>query len=515
MQQNKGGEPKLFKVFGRFSSALLLGALTLHAGAFEDYKNAQNDSFKKYKDERDAEFNNYLKEQWKAYKEFAGESLYEKPKPKVIPQTSYVAPPSLGPKIIIELKATPQPIVEQKPVVNVKPVIVEKPLIVTPPSVVVAPVAPIVAAPIVKAPTKDINFLFYGSPLSFATPFGLKQARFFPNTQEGIASFFDKAASSEYQNLVSDIQATKKALNLNDWGVYLLVNDLSSKLFSSADDANLFSWFLFNKLGYAVKVGLANNHVVLLSYSQKTIYSTPNYNLDNKKFYALSYYNKGGVGALYTYNKDYPGSLKPLDLGIETLPNLALAKNSKTLKYTHLGKEVKVAFNYNQNIIDFMATYPQADYDTYFDAPVENESYVQIATALKKYIDGKSASDAMNFVLSFVQHAFLYQTDQQQFGREKPMFAEETLFYGASDCEDRAALYGYLMKKLFGANIVGVKYSDHMATAIHVPLAGDAVKVGDERFVVADPTYINATIGQAMPQYKSVIPETFIKVEPK
>ena len=202
-------------------------------------------------------------------------------------------------------------------------------------------------------------------------------------------------------------------------------------------------------------------------------------------------------------------------MGIETLPNLALAKNSKTLKYTHLGKEVKVAFNYNQNIIDFMATYPQADYDTYFDAPVENESYVQIATALKKYIDGKSASDAMNFVLSFVQHAFLYQTDQQQFGREKPMFAEETLFYGASDCEDRAALYGYLMKKLFGANIVGVKYSDHMATAIHVPLAGDAVKVGDERFVVADPTYINATIGQAMPQYKSVIPETFIKVEPK
>ncbi len=578
MQQNRDGEPKLFKTFGRFSSALLLSVLTLHAGSFEDYKKAQNESFKKYKDERDAEFNNYLKAQWKAYKEFSGESVYEKPKPTVLPEAKYVAPLSVGPKIVIQLKATPQPIVEQKPIIAPKSILIEKPIIIEKPPMLKKPVAfskpvvaqkpiaidkplskkpvalqkpvvaqkplaitkplvvsvPAVSAPVaapiivppivakpqevisaVQAPTQDINFLFYGSPVSFATPFGLKQARFYPNTQEGIASFFDKAATSEYQNLVRDLQATKNELNLNDWGVYLLVNELSAKLFTSIDDVNLFSWFLLNKLGYSVKVGLANNHVVLLAYSKKMIYSTPSYTLDQKKYYALSFYNKSGVGALYTYNQDYPGSLKPLDLSIQSLPKLSMAKNSKTLAYNYQGQEVKIAFNYNQNIIDFMATYPQADYDTYFDAPIENESYVQIASGLKKYIDGQRASDAMNFVLSFVQHAFAYQTDDQQFKREKPMFAEETLYYNASDCEDRAALYGFLMKKLFNANIVGVKYSDHMATAIHVPLAGDSVNVLGERFVVADPTYINATVGQAMPQYKSVIPESFIVVKAK
>jgi hypothetical protein len=237
--------------------------------------------------------------------------------------------------------------------------------------------------------------------------------------------------------------------------------------------------------------------------------------LDQQKFYALSYYNKSGVGSILTYNQDYPGSVKPLDLAIESLPNFREAKNSKNLKFNYQGKEVKVPFNYNQNVIDFMASYPQADFDTYFDAPVENETYVQVATALKKYLDGMRASDAMNFVLSFVQHAFIYETDQQQFGREKPMFAEETLYYSASNCKDRASLYGYLMKKLFLVNIVGVKYSDHMTTAIHVPLSGDSVNVDGERFVIADPTYINATIGQAMPQYKRAIPETFIKIEPK
>ena len=499
MRHNKDGEPKLCKLFGRFSGIVLLSVLTLHAGAFEDYKSSENESFKKYKDERDEAFNNYLKEQWQAYKEFAGESVYEKPKPKVIPKTTYVIPPSLGPKVIIEVKTVPKPIVVEKPIIALKPIVLEKPKELI--------------APIVQVPKKDINFLFYGSMLSFQTPFGLKQARFYPNTQEGIASFFDKAASSEYQDLIADIESAKTQLNLNDWGVYLLVNDISTKIFDKADDANLFSWFVFNKLGYAVKVGLANNHVVLLTYSKKIIYSTPNYTLNNKKFYALFYYNKSGVGSILTYNQDYPGSVKPLDLAIESLPNFVEAKNSKTLKFNYQGKEVKVPFNYNQNVIDFMASYPQADYDTYFDAPVENESYVQVASALKKYIDGKAASDAMNFVLSFVQHAFIYETDQQQFGREKPMFAEETLYYNGSDCEDRASLYAYLMKKLFNANIVGVKYSDHMTTAVHLPIAGDFVNVANERFVIADPTYINAVIGQSMPQYKGVIPETFIVVK--
>lgn len=480
MQHNRDGEVNLYMRFGRFSSLLLFTVLTLHAGSFEDFKKSQNESFQKYKDERDEAFDNYLKEQWKAYKEYSGQTLYEKTKPNILPKTTYVQPPSVGPKVIIDIKTEQKPLIIQKPV----------PL------------------------QKDISFLFYGSKLNFQTPYGLKQARFYPNTQEGIASFFDKAASSEYQAFIADIQATSTQLNLNDWGVYLLVNQLSAKIFEDIDDAKLFSWFVFNKLGYAVKVGLTeNNHVVLLTYSKKMIYSTPSYTLDNKKFYALSYYNKRGVGNVYTYNQDYPGSVRPLDLALLTLPNFPVAKKSKTLQFNYQGKAIKIAFDYNLNIIDFMASYPQADYDTYFDAPMENETYVQVATALKKYIDGKRASDAMNFVLSFVQHAFVYETDQQQFGREKSMFAEETLYYPGSDCEDRATLYAYLMEKLFHVNVVGVKYADHMTTAIQVPMPGDAFYIEHQRYVIADPTYINATIGQSMPQYRSVIPERFIIVK--
>jgi hypothetical protein len=111
-----------------------------------------------------------------------------------------------------------------------------------------------------------------------------------------------------------------------------------------------------------------------------------------------------------------------------------------------------------------------------------------------------------------VQNAFTYEVDEEQFGREKVMFAQETLYYDKSDCEDRAILYAYLVRKLFHVGVIGVKYKDHMATALYIPMDGDSVRKGRKRYVIADPTYATANIGMSMPKYKSVIPESFIVV---
>jgi len=250
-----------------------------------------------------------------------------------------------------------------------------------------------------------------------------------------------------------------------------------------------------------------------MHYSKKVIYSTPNYNFGKKKFYVVANYAKGSVGKLYSYKQDYPGANKPLDLSLHTLPKFEFDIKDSTLSFKEFGNKYSIDYDYNQNLIDFMATYPQADYDTFFNAPMDARSYASVANGLKKYVDGKKASDAMNFVLHFVQKSFKYERDYQQFGREKVMFAQETLYYKKSDCEDRAVLYSYLVKELFGVGVVGVKYKDHMATALYIPMQGDSVKDGSRKFVIADPTYINASIGQSMPKYKSQRPESFIVVK--
>ena len=364
----------------------------------------------------------------------------------------------------------------------------------------------------VKIVNRDINFDFYGTRLGFDMPNGIKEANFYPQNQTGISNFFNEAASSNYDDLVNDVKKVSKDMNLNDWGVYLLVLKLSDNIFTHSDNSKLMSWFMFNKLGYAVKVGLAKKHIVLMHYSKKIIYSTPNYSFGKKKYYVVANYAKGSVGRLFSYRQDYPGSTKAMDLSLDTLPKFVSNMKSKTLKFKQFGKTYTVPFSYNQNLIDFMATYPQADYDVFFNAPLASQTYQDIASGLKKYVDGKKASDAMNFVLSFVQKSFKYERDNQQFGREKVMFAEETLYFDKSDCEDRAILFSYLMKELFHVPVVGVKYSDHMATAIYVQIKGDKVVANNRTFVVADPTYINASIGMSMPKYRSKKPKSYILV---
>ncbi|WP_324170905.1 hypothetical protein [Sulfurimonas sp.] len=489
MRHNKDGEPKSFRLFGRFSLILFLSTSLFSSQSFSEFKNSQVKSFSKYKDEKDNAFNKYLKEQWKAYDVFKGTPLYEKPKPKEIAPAQIKKIKSVGPKISIKVHKVKS--VEPKPVQ--KFIIFKE-----------------AKKEIIK---KEISFDFYGSYLGFDMPTGIKKARFYPQNQKGITNFFDSVASSDYHSLIGDIKKVSTNMNLNDWGVYLLVLKISSEVHPSKDNSNLLSWFIFNKLGYAVKVGLAKRHIVLLHYSKKIIYSTPNYSFSNKQFYVVSNYSKGNVGRLYSYKQNYPGANKPLDLALKTLPNFKSNMKSKTLSFNELGKNYKVSFEFNQNLIDFMATYPQADYETYFNAPLDSRTYSSIAKDIKKYVDGKKAGDAMNFVLHFVQKSFKYARDNAQFGREKVMFAAETLYFNKSDCEDRAVLYSYLIKKLFGVGVIGVKYKDHMATALYVPMSGDSVKAGQRKFVLADPTFINASIGQSMPKYKSIRPDSFVIVK--
>ena len=514
MRHNRDGERNCCRLFGRFSVILLAGAILLQAETFSEFKRQQAAAYKQYKDENDRAFASYLKSQWQAYKKFVSASLYEKPKPKKIPKTAPKPAPKAGPKVIIKVKK-PSRIQEPKlppSVVAQPPKPKEKPTItLMPKKEKQKPSGPTVS----KAVTHDVVFDFFGTQVGFDVPGKIKKARFYPANQQGISNYFDAVATSDYGVLLKEIKQVRHSMRLNDWGLYLLVQRIAESLYRYDDERQLFEWFVFNKLGYAVKAGLSDGHAIAMFYSKKIIYSTPNFRFGKRRYYVISHYNKGGMGAVYSYKQNYPHATKAFDLSLHALPRLKPDYRTKRLEFVHLGKKYRISYKYNKNLIDFFSTYPQADYATFFNAPVDPMTYVSIVDSLRGYINGKRAAEAMNFVLNFVQNAFAYETDQQQFGREKVMFAEETLFYKASDCEDRAILYSFLTKELFGVPVLGIKYPNHMATALYIPLDGDKVRIRGREFVVADPTYINANIGEAMPQFKGKMPEDFIIVSLK
>ena len=113
--------------------------------------------------------------------------------------------------------------------------------------------------------------------------------------------------------------------------------------------------------------------------------------------------------------------------------------------------------------------------------------------------------------MNFVQTAFDYKTDEQQFGYEKYFYPEEVIAYPYSDCEDRSALFAWLVSNYTDAKVVGLQYEGHLATAVcfgeDTDIEGDMFSYAGKRYYVCDPTYINASIGMTMPQFKDKMPK--------
>ena len=164
----------------------------------------------------------------------------------------------------------------------------------------------------------------------------------------------------------------------------------------------------------------------------------------------------------------------------------------------------------NKNLIDFYYDYPQCDVVVHYKTPMSEELRASLYPQLKTAIAGKSQKEAANILLNFVQTAFEYMTDGEQFGFEKPNFPDETFYYPYCDCEDRAMLYSTLVRDLLGLDTILLDYPNHIASAVRFTedIPGDYVVLDDgSKYLICDPTYIGAPIGACMDQYKQVAPE--------
>ncbi len=123
-------------------------------------------------------------------------------------------------------------------------------------------------------------------------------------------------------------------------------------------------------------------------------------------------------------------------------------------------------------------------------------------------LTGLSPEQAINVLLRFVQTAFDYQTDADNYGRENYLFAQETLTAAASDCEDRVALMAWLVANVLELPAIALLYPNHLSFAVYIPgkQDGDMVAWQNRSYTIADPTYVNANAGATMPQFRGVQP---------
>lgn len=330
---------------------------------------------------------------------------------------------------------------------------------------------------------------------------------------DSISAYWIRLSQTNYEELIDELEGYKGRLKLNDWGYHLLVFRTGEAIYGNAasSEAALFTWFVLAKSGYEVKIGYSSdNKVFLLLTSRNALYGVPYLTLERKRYYALTFDGqKKRPGALYTYKGKYPQADRSMNYAIARYPEFLKRVDRRNLSFSYQGETFRIPVKYNRTLVDFFEYYPQTDFPVYFNASASPEAADSLVAGLRPLVEGKTEGEAVNRILRFVQTAFEYKTDDAQFGREKYMLAEETLFYPYSDCEDRSVLFAYLVRILTGLDVIALHYPNHVATAVNFSddIEGDYVIYDGRKYVICDPTYINAEIGMTMPEFRWTTPE--------
>ena len=459
----------------------LIFSIILNANSYQDWIIEQNHLYTNYKKTFDEEFSKSLKEDWSRFNSLYNKNPYKEKKPKVLP------------KIKKEIKVKREDINKSKKLVIKK---IEKQIQHT---------EDIDTEVKRFKNSKMLMFSFYSNNIKISYD---KNNILYLNeySKENISRFWDNISSNNYKSTLKQFNDYSNNLNLNDWAKYLLIYNSGLKIYKNKNMANLFTWFYLTKMKYDVNVGFSNNSIYLLSTIDHEVFQVAFFTLDKKRYYVLTANGKiKKIESIFTYKNSYPDANK--SLSFINSREIKFNKNIRTKKLTfkYLNKKYTITSKYSFDLVKFYSTFPQSDYRVYLNS---NNSDLLSQTLLKqmqKIIKGKKEVEAVNMILRFVQTSFKYKTDLNNFSYEKVLFPEETIYYNFSDCEDRSIMFTFLIKKLTNLDIVAVKYKNHLASAVafNSSISGSSFMYKNKKYLISDPTYINANVGMVMPQYKN------------
>lgn len=475
-------------------AAALLFVAPLKAQDYNDWVSREKDAMNRFRDsvkqdydefrrKANEEYAQFMRAKWEAFQLMKGE---EKP---VIPEP---------PKPFERDKDTPIPNLPNP--IPVKPLPTPDP---TPVQPIKRPDGPH-PSPVPSVP--EFDFTCYGTPCSVSLDKSLK-IRLKDISENAVADAWLQLSSAPSDALVGDCLDLREEMALGDWAYYCMLGDLSEKCFGKAtDEATLMQAYLLVQSGYKVRIGHKNGHLVLLLPFDGTIYEKSYLQFKGEKYYIMAGKESGTV---YMFNRAFSDSEQEMSLRMPCPPKFAFSpsgsKEYKSVRYP----ELSVTLSINKNLMDFYRDYPSCTWTNYSWAGLSDEVKTQLYPMLRKGIEGKNQIEAANRIINFVQTAFDYKTDQEQFGYERPLFGDETFYYPYSDCEDRAILFSILVRDLLGLDVVLLQYSRHMATAVHYTedLNGYYLTIEGKNYYVSDPCYIGADVGECAPKHVNESPQ--------
>lgn len=491
------------------------------ADDFEAYKRQQqqgaqkiNAEFKEYKDKQDQEFADFLKGQWSEFNTYRGKVRIKEPKPRQIPVVSPVVPVRPLPSPVSPAPVSPTP----APVTPAAEPVTPAPVVIAP---VIQPVMPPPAPPQPKpvpVATDTLEIMFYGNAVRFSFDPQWKNYRLSGGARpEAMSAFWTMMSGSKYEATMLAINNSQRELKLDDWGGVTLWRSVVQALQPERmSEQNLLLWYFLVKSGYDVRLGYAGADIHLFVAMKQPVYATKYTKVGDQTYYAVLAADHGdSIRSFYTYEASYPNKLKPLDIQSASIGFTKTVTAQRVLSFDHKGKNIKLNVPYDRRLVEYLDSFPQTEFELYFDTDGSSLVRHGLLAELKKFTAKMGEEEAVDFLLAFVQKSFAYKTDNEQFGREKYFFVEESLHFPYNDCEDRSVLFAWLVRELVGIKVIGLLYPGHMTTAValkHVKPEFSTVDYQGRQYVIADPTYIGGSIGVAMPSYSRLKPGRVVAI---
>ncbi len=312
-----------------------------------------------------------------------------------------------------------------------------------------------------------------------------------------ILSFCEQKNNPQMEYISHQLDIIKTSEHLDDWMFYQLVRKAAQEITPKEDDYigyTINKWYLLSKTGYNVLLSCSENKVLLYVESSDSIFNLPIKYLKGNQYVCMNYHDYGYSIDFETEKFNVVNNIKTeghlFSFKINSLPNFdENAFSTKDITYHFRQKDCHLNIKINREMESYFRNYPVTDYKNQFNIPINKTTYNSLISALMDKTKNMSTRKGVEYLMAFTRHAFMFEKDTDYFGREKRLSPEQTLLYERSDCEDRSALFYYLVKEIYKLPMIILSYPEHVTVAVKLdkPVRHQVLFNG-ESFTLCEPT---------------------------
>lgn len=351
----------------------------------------------------------------------------------------------------------------------------------------------------VKAEKTLMQFPFYGRMVSVNVSMELKSFAFPEEKFEYIlvSKNLNEINKLKLGESIEELRAQSKSFSLDNIGYFQLLKFFSASCFPNQTNnfRKAIVWFGLRQAG--IDAILAGNETYFNLFVRMENSPDGGFAVTHQgKKYTSASIDKIPFSALEVYRLQLmqDSAMEALQLDMYNTPQLGHTIKSKSRTFNYGNKTFTLNTKYNSDVVNYMNDLPSFKIGSYlYTVEPSAEAQKSMDDSLAHWLVGKTYNEKLSFILALVQNAFPYKADADYRNREKRNFVEQTMADDYIDCEDKAALFCYLVNKYLSAETVLLysKSATHVCCAIELPenAPGYTFKYYGKPYMVCEPAF--------------------------